>query len=660
MRPDLRIGFFLHIPFPPVELFMQLPRRVEILRGLLGADLVGFQRPLGAQNFLRLTRHLLGLRPRGNVVEVDGREVRADAFPISIDVGEIESLALSPLVRERAERIRVELGEPKTMILGVDRLDYTKGIESRIKAFRELLAEGRLSVPETVMVQVATPSRERVEQYQALRVDVEREVGRINGDFGRVGVPAVHYLHQSYSRSELVALFCAADVMMVTPLRDGMNLVAKEYVAARVDLGGALVLSEFAGAAGDLRQAFLVNPYDLDGVKDTLLQSDQRSTRWTACGACGRCGAILRTHDVSHWAQVVPGRARGTGRSIAAVPQHWWIATVDARARTPRRDRPHRPGAAAARRLRLRRHAGADRRRSVEGGAAAGGGRRAPVAGRAAADHRRGGVRSGAARPGHAVPAAERGASGRLARQRIRRRLRRAARARSWSRCASGSTTALVELADGAPGVRLERKPAIVAVHCAPPRRTSPTSVLDAVRSGPATWPDVYVTHGKQVIELSVIDDAQGHRARRAAHAAVRQRGAVPRRRRHRRERVRRTARPGRRHQDRPGRHRGGVPGRATRSRGVRVLALVLERPAHVAVRRARGPDRAALDAVQPAHRRPGRPGRHDHLAVPPAARTRRRSSPTCSAAPPAGHFTVRAGRPRRPPARASATGPAR
>ena len=300
-RPDLRIGFFLHIPFPPVELFMQLPRRVDILRGLLGADLVGFQRPLGAQNFLRLTRHLLGLRPRGNVVEVDGREVRADAFPISIDVAEVERLAMDPAVRERAAAIRAELGNPKTIILGVDRLDYTKGIEKRIKAFRELLAEERLSVPETVMVQVATPSRERVEQYQRLRIQVEREVGRINGDYGRVGVPAVHYLHQSYARSELVALFCAADVMMVTPLRDGMNLVAKEYVAARVDLRGALVLSEFAGAAGDLRQAFLVNPYDLDGVKDMLV----RAVNVGELEASRRMRAMrrhLRGHDVTQWA----------------------------------------------------------------------------------------------------------------------------------------------------------------------------------------------------------------------------------------------------------------------------------------------------------------------------------------------------------------------
>jgi trehalose 6-phosphate synthase len=301
LRPDLKIGFFLHIPFPPVELFMQLPRRAEILRGLLGADLVGFQRPLAAQNFLRLTRHLLGLRPRGAGVEVDGRIVHAAAFPISIDVAEIEGLAASPLVRARAEQIRAELGEPKTVILGVDRLDYTKGIEQRFKAYRELLAEDRLSVPETVMVQVATPSRERVEHYQALRVKVEREVGRINGDYGRVGVPAVHYLHQSYSRSELVALYCAADVMMVTPLRDGMNLVAKEYVAARVDLGGALVLSEFAGAAGELRQAFLCNPHDLQSVKDSLL----RAVHVDQSEASRRMRAMrrhLRAHDVRHWA----------------------------------------------------------------------------------------------------------------------------------------------------------------------------------------------------------------------------------------------------------------------------------------------------------------------------------------------------------------------
>jgi len=301
-RPDLRIGFFLHIPFPPVELFVQLPRRIEILRGLLGADLVGFQQPLAAQNFLRLTRHLLGLRPEGDSVVVNGRVVSAGAFPISIDVAEMEELVSSPFVQSRAAKIRSELGDPKTVILGVDRLDYTKGILQRLKAYRELLTEGQLSVPDVVMVQVATPSRERVEHYQALRVKVEREVGGINGDHGRVGVPAVHYLHQSYSRSELAALYSAADVMVVTPLRDGMNLVAKEYVAARIDLTGALVLSEFAGSAAELRQAFLCNPHDLDNVKDAIklaVQVDEAE-------ANRRMRAMRRhlcTHDIRAWAR---------------------------------------------------------------------------------------------------------------------------------------------------------------------------------------------------------------------------------------------------------------------------------------------------------------------------------------------------------------------
>ncbi len=301
MRPDLRIGFFLHIPFPPVELFMQLPRRTEVLRGLLGADLVGFQRPLGAQNFVQLTRHLLGVRTRRNVVEYEGRVVQAEAFPISIDVREMEQLVASEEVRARSKAIRAELGDPKTVILGVDRLDYTKGIERRLKAFRELLSEGRLAAPETVMVQVATPSRERVEHYRTLRVKVEREVGRINGEYGRVGQPAVHYLHQSYSRAELAALYCAADVMMVTPLRDGMNLVAKEYVGARVDSGGALVLSEFAGAAGELRQSFLCNPHDLDGVKDALM----RAIHVDPVEGRKRMNAMhsyIRAHDVRTWA----------------------------------------------------------------------------------------------------------------------------------------------------------------------------------------------------------------------------------------------------------------------------------------------------------------------------------------------------------------------
>ncbi|MBQ1044953.1 MULTISPECIES: alpha,alpha-trehalose-phosphate synthase (UDP-forming) [unclassified Micromonospora] len=271
LRPDLRIGFFLHVPFPPPELFMQLPRRAELLRGMLGADLIGFQRAQAAHNFAQLATKVLGLPATDRRIGVDGRVVRIGAFPVAIDTAEMSALAARPEVAERARRLRQDLGQPEQVILSVDRMDYTKGIEQRLKAYRELLASGDIKVRDTVLVQVAVPSRDRVAQYQILRDRVEHQVGRINGEFGRVGEPAIHYLSQPFDRAELVALYRVADVMAVTPLRDGMNLVAKEYVAARVDGTGALLLSEFAGAASELEQAYLVNPHDLDGLKQGLL-----------------------------------------------------------------------------------------------------------------------------------------------------------------------------------------------------------------------------------------------------------------------------------------------------------------------------------------------------------------------------------------------------
>lgn len=300
LRPDVRIGFFLHIPFPPEELFCQLPWRRELIAGLLGADLVGFQRPLGAQNFLRLTRRLLGLRPSGHTVAVGDRTVRAGSFPISIDARELDRVARTPEVQERTLRIRKELGWPRTVLLGVDRLDYTKGIEVRLRAFRELLEDGALRTPETVFVQVATPSRDNAAHYAELRERVERQVGQINGDWGRMGLPAVHYLHRHVDRVELTALYRAADVMLVTPLRDGMNLVAKEYVTARRDLGGALVLSEFCGAAAELRHALLVNPHDIDGVKEAIVRAVQ-SDPAEAQRTMRTMRRHVARHDVHAW-----------------------------------------------------------------------------------------------------------------------------------------------------------------------------------------------------------------------------------------------------------------------------------------------------------------------------------------------------------------------
>jgi trehalose 6-phosphate synthase len=311
LRPDLTIGFFLHIPFPPVELFMQMPWRSEIIEGLLGADLVGFHLVGGAQNFLILSRRLVGantsrgavgVRSRFGQVELTDRTVRVGAFPISIDSGALDQAARDRNVRRRAREIRAELGNPRKIMLGVDRLDYTKGIDVRLKAFSELLAEGRAKRDDTVLIQLATPSRERVDSYRILRNDIERQVGHINGEYAEVGHPVVHYIHRPVPRDELIAFFVAADVMLVTPLRDGMNLVAKEYVACRSDLGGALVLSEFTGAAVELRQAYLVNPHDLEGVKDVieaaLNQSPEEGRR--------RMRALRRqvlAHDVDRWAR---------------------------------------------------------------------------------------------------------------------------------------------------------------------------------------------------------------------------------------------------------------------------------------------------------------------------------------------------------------------
>ncbi|MEW1957886.1 trehalose-6-phosphate synthase [Kineococcus sp. NPDC059986] len=303
-RPDLSIGFFNHIPFPPFEIFAQLPWRKAIIDGLLGADLVGFQRLADAQNFTRACRRASNLPARSGRIRLDdedGREVRAASFPISIDFAALDDLAQRESVRARAAEIRRDLGNPEHVLLGVDRLDYTKGILHRLKAFEELLDDGKVQVEEASLIQVATPSRERVEQYIQLRQDVEVTVGRINGTHGTIGNTAVHYLHHSYGKEEMAALFLAADVMLVTALRDGMNLVAKEYVAARHDERGVLVLSEFTGAADELGQALMVNPHDIDGLKDTIVRALRMSPR-----EAGRRMRALRRrvgdHDVQRWA----------------------------------------------------------------------------------------------------------------------------------------------------------------------------------------------------------------------------------------------------------------------------------------------------------------------------------------------------------------------
>lgn len=307
LRPDLTIGYFHHIPFPAYGLFSQLPWRRQVLQGLLGADVIGFQRVADAGNFARAVRRQLRYETKASGITVpndDGttRAALAKAFPISIDADSYIELARRDDVQARAAEIRASLGNPKRILLGVDRLDYTKGIRHRMKAFGELLDDGRLSVEDVTLVQVASPSRERVEAYVQLRDEIELMVGRINGDHDTMDHTAIRYLHQAYPREEMVALYLAADVMLVTALRDGMNLVAKEYVASRVDNRGVLVLSEFAGAADELGSAIRINPHDIGGLKDAIMRAVDMPT-----AEQGRRMRALRRrvldHTVEDWSR---------------------------------------------------------------------------------------------------------------------------------------------------------------------------------------------------------------------------------------------------------------------------------------------------------------------------------------------------------------------
>ncbi len=299
--PSARIGFFLHIPFPPVELMGQLPWRKEILEGLLGADLIGFQTALGAQNFARAAARYTDAKLSGGNLLFRGREVQIGAFPISIDTARYQAIAAREDVKRRTTELRRRFGDGRKILLGVDRLDYTKGIDRRLSGFDELLGRYDHALDAAVFVQIAVPSREGVPDYAKMRSLIEEQVGHINGRHGEPGRVPVHYVYRSLPMEELVAWYAAADVMLVTPLRDGMNLVAKEYVACRLDGDGVLVLSEFAGAAKELTHALLVNPHDVDGLATAFEQAmemplDEQRRRMRALRR------VIERNDVHAWA----------------------------------------------------------------------------------------------------------------------------------------------------------------------------------------------------------------------------------------------------------------------------------------------------------------------------------------------------------------------
>lgn len=270
--PSATIGFFLHIPFPSSEVFRILPEREELLEGLLGADLLAFHTHSHLQHFRSSLLRVLGTDSRFDAVDIGGREVRLEALPIGIAPEEFTGQLSKPETIENIAGLQRRYAK-RQMLLSVDRLDYTKGIPERLRTYRRLLDTSPQLHGKVVLIQIAVPSREQIFSYEALRREVNELVGEINGHFGTPDWTPVVYIRRGLSRAQLVALYRVADIGWITPLRDGMNLVAKEYVACKEDGNGVLVLSEFAGAAEDLGEAHLVNPFDEIGTAEVMKEA---------------------------------------------------------------------------------------------------------------------------------------------------------------------------------------------------------------------------------------------------------------------------------------------------------------------------------------------------------------------------------------------------
>jgi trehalose 6-phosphate synthase/phosphatase len=267
--PNASIGFFLHIPFPAPDLFRTLLWRRQIIEGLLGADVLGFHTYEYAAHFMTAVRTVLTTETTADHLWWKGRPVHVGAFPMGIDTAHIEAQSNRPEILQRSAAIRLQ-ARPRRLLVGIDRLDYATGLPRRLLAFEKLMDRAPALGDQVRYIQVAIPSRSDTRVNPSLRRQIDALIGRINGERGTTDSVPIHYLHRAISPDEVIALYRAADVMLVTPLRDGMNLVAKEFVAARTDERGVLVLSEFAGAAAELQEALLVNPYNIDDVARVL------------------------------------------------------------------------------------------------------------------------------------------------------------------------------------------------------------------------------------------------------------------------------------------------------------------------------------------------------------------------------------------------------
>jgi alpha,alpha-trehalose-phosphate synthase [UDP-forming] len=313
VRPDLRIGFFLHVPFPSPAKFFTLPWQDSILDGLLGASLVGFQTASCAEHFIEaVCRRLPVTREERGIVlqEATGsRHVTVDVFPIGPDSERFCGLAASSVVREAAATLRANLGKPELILLGIDRLDYTKGIEQRIRAVTDILKSVEFRGRDIQFIQVAVPSRSKLKAYQELRIKVEETLQLSNEKLLALGLRPIHYIYETLQIEQVVALYLSADIMLVTSLADGMNLVSKEYVLCHADGTGRLVLSRMAGAALQLCDAWLVDPSDFDELKRVIAEaihagSDEAHERMD------RLHRDVLNADARHWAQSFLTRLR--------------------------------------------------------------------------------------------------------------------------------------------------------------------------------------------------------------------------------------------------------------------------------------------------------------------------------------------------------------
>jgi len=301
------VGFFLHIPFPPPDIFMKMPWRFSILNALLSYNLLGFQTMRDKRNFIQCVRMLLkNVTVRGaggfHVCTTEEGDVNVGVFPISIDFGDFEKRARQKEVSEAAWYIHEDLPRQQ-IVLGIDRLDYTKGIPYRLEAFRNALRRFPRLRKKMTLVQVVVPSRTDIPKYNTLKVEIERLVGEINGEFTQSGWVPIHYIFRHLTRTELLGYYRTAEIALITPIKDGMNLVAKEYCACNIEENGVLILSEFAGTAAQLhRNALLVNPYDVEGVAETLRDAflmtyEERARRMRLLRTS------VRRYDIYRWVE---------------------------------------------------------------------------------------------------------------------------------------------------------------------------------------------------------------------------------------------------------------------------------------------------------------------------------------------------------------------